>query len=431
MAKRKVNNTKTKSNKKKNTTQRANKNKVVGIVLLVLIISFLIYSLYEIISLVAKPTDTFIIENGSISSEESVTGYVIREENVVKGTNYKNGMVQIKTEGEKVAKEENIFRYYGTNEENIKQKIAETNEKIQEAISGQNQLWTSDIAAIDSQIENKIDGINEENEIQKIKEHKKDIDTYITKKSKIAGDLSQAGSYINSLIQEKEKYDEELKKNSEYVTAPMSGVVSYRIDNLEEVLTPNNFEKIDKKFLEDLELKTGQIVSSNSQAGKIINNYECYIATIMNSKEAKDAEVGDKVTLRLSTQDNVTASIEYKNEIENYVVLVLKINECVEKLIDYRKVSLDVIWWEYEGLKVAKSAIIYDNGLSYIVRNRGGYLSKILVKIRKEGENYCIIRNYDSSELKELGFTTSEINNMRQVSIYDEIVLNPDLKSIE
>lgn len=431
MAKRKVNNTKTKSNKKKNTTQRANKNKVVGIVLLVLIISFLIYSLYEIISLVAEPTDTFIIENGSISSEESVTGYVIREETVVKGTNYKNGMVQIKTEGEKVAKEENIFRYYGTNEENIKQKIAETNEKIQEAISGQNQLWTSDIAAIDSQIENKIDGINEENEIQKIKEHKKDIDTYITKKSKIAGDLSQAGSYINSLIQEKEKYDEELKKNSEYVTAPMSGVVSYRIDNLEEVLTPNNFEKIDKKFLEDLELKTGQIVSSNSQAGKIINNYECYIATIMNSKEAKEAEVGDKVTLRLSTQDNVTASIEYKNEIENYVVLVLKINECVEKLIDYRKVSLDVIWWEYEGLKVAKSAIIYDNGLSYIVRNRGGYLSKILVKIREEGENYCIIRNYDSSELKELGFTTSEINNMRQVSIYDEIVLNPDLKSIE
>lgn len=431
MVKRKVNNNKTKNGKKKNTTQRANKNKIIGIILLVLIIAFLIYSLYEIISLVAEPTDTFIIENGTISSEESVTGYVIREETVVKGTNYKNGMVQIKTEGEKAAKGENVFRYYGINEENIKQKIAETNEKIQEAISGQNQLWTSDIDAIDNQIENKIDGINEENEIQKIKEYKKDIDTYITKKSKIAGDLSQAGSYINSLIQEKEKYDEELKKNSEYVTAPMSGVVSYRIDNLEEVLTPNNFEKIDKEFLEDLKLKTGQIVSSNSEAGKIINNYECYIATIMNSKEAKESEIGDKVTLRLSTQDNVTASIEYKNEIENYVVLVLKINECVEKLIDYRKVSLDVIWWEYEGLKVAKSAIIYDNGLSYIVRNRGGYLSKILVKIRKEGENYCIIRNYDSSELKELGFTTTEINNMRQVTIYDEIVLNPDLKSIE
>ena len=78
-----------------------------------------------------------------------------------------------------------------------------------------------------------------------------------------------------------------------------------------------------------------------------------------------------------------------------------------------------------------KSGIIYDNGLSYIVRNRGGYLTKILVKIRKEGENYCIVSNYDSEELKELGFTTSQINNMRQVTIYDEIVLNPDLKNVE
>lgn len=431
MAKKKIEDNKKKKNNTKNSKKKINKSKITGLILLVLIVSFLVYATYEIIKLVAVPTNTFIIENGSISSEESVIGYVIREERTVKGANYKNGMVQIKTEGEKVAKGENIFRYYGAKEEDIKQKIAEINENIQKAISGQTQFLTSDINAIDNQIANKIEGISEENEIQKIREHKKDIDTYITKKSKIAGDLSQAGSYINQLIQEKNKYDEELKKNSEYVTAPMSGVVSYRIDNLEEVLTPNNFENLDKEFLEELGLKTGQIVSSNSEMGKIINNYECYIATIMESKEAKESQVGDKVTLRLSTQENITATIEYKKEKDNYVLLILKINNCVEKLIDYRKISIDVIWWEYGGLKVPKSAIIYDNGLSYIVRNRGGYLSKILVKISKEGENYCIISNYDSKELKELGFTTAEINNMKQVTIYDEIVLNPDLKSLE
>ena len=431
MAKKKIEDNKKRKNNTKNSKKKINKSKITGLILLVLIVSFLVYATYEIIKLVAVPTNTFIIENGSISSEESVIGYVIREERTVKGANYKNGMVQIKTEGEKVAKGENIFRYYGAKEEDIKQKIAEINENIQKAISGQTQFLTSDINAIDNQIANKIEGISEENEIQKIREHKKDIDTYITKKSKIAGDLSQAGSYINQLIQEKNKYDEELKKNSEYVTAPMSGVVSYRIDNLEEVLTPNNFENLDKEFLEELGLKTGQIVSSNSEMGKIINNYECYIATIMESKEAKESQIGNKVTLRLSTQENITATIEYKKEKDNYVLLILKINNCVEKLIDYRKISIDVIWWEYGGLKVPKSAIIYDNGLSYIVRNRGGYLSKILVKISKEGENYCIISNYDSKELKELGFTTAEINNIKQVTIYDEIVLNPDLKSLE
>ena len=144
------------SKKKKNNAKKVNKNKVLGIILLVLIISFLVYALYEIISLVAVPTNTFIIENGSISSEESVTGYVIREEKIVKGTNYKNGMVQIKAEGEKVAKGENVFRYYGANEEDIKQKIAETNEKIQKAISGNTQILSGDINALDSQIDSKI-----------------------------------------------------------------------------------------------------------------------------------------------------------------------------------------------------------------------------------------------------------------------------------
>lgn len=424
----------TKKTKKKHSkkTQKSNgQNKLLGIIILILIVAFLVFIAYKIVKLIAVPTDTFIIENGSISSEESVTGYVIRDEKIVKGQNYKNGMSQIKTEGEKVAKGENIFRYYGKDEESIKQKITEINEQIQKAISGNTQKFPADISALDNQIQNKIDGINEENDIQKIKEYKRDIDTYITKKSKIAGDLSQAGTYINGLIQEKNKYDAELQKNSEYVVAPMSGVVSYRIDNLEEVLTPIKFESINKKFLDDLNLKTGQIVSSSLEMGKIINNYECYIATVMNSKEAKEAEEGDKIKLRLATQDVVTATIAYKTIQENDVILVFKITECVEKMIDYRKVSFDVIWWEYEGLKVPKSAIIYDNSLSYIVRNRGGYLNKILIKILKEGENYCIVDNYSAKELQELGYSTAEINNIRKITIYDEIVLNPDLSKVE
>lgn len=71
----------------------------------------------------------------------------------------------------------------------------------------------------------------------------------------------------------------------------MSGVVSYRVDNLEEVLTINNFENLNKEMLENLNLKTGQVVATSNEYGKIINNYECYIATILKSKEAKEATI--------------------------------------------------------------------------------------------------------------------------------------------
>ena len=304
-------------------------------------------------------------------------GYVIRDEKIAEGKNYSNGMIKIKSEGEKVAKGSQIFRYATQNEEEIKSKIDDLNEKIQEAMLGQNNLLPGDIKAIDNQIESKIDGLKSKNDLQEIKEYKNDINTYITKKAKIAGDLSQSGSYINGLIVEKEKYQNELMQNCEYVIAPISGVVSYRVDGLEETFTINNFESLNKNMLEDLKLQTGQIVTTSNEKGKIINNYECYIATILDSDEAKEAKINKKVTLRLSTQDEIEATISHIDIQEDKTVLIVfKISDCVEDLIDYRKITFDVIWWRYEGLKVPKSSIYYDNGLSYVVRNRGGYQDK-------------------------------------------------------
>ena len=155
---------------------------------------------------------------------------------------------------------------------------------------GQTNLFPADVKAIEGQIENKLEGLNKKNNIQEIAENKKDINTYITKKSKIAGELSQSGSYISDLLKQREQYEAQLQENSEYVKAPESGVVSYRVDNLEETLTPNNFENLNKELLNNLNLKTGQIVATSSEMGKVINNYECYIATIVKSQEAKDAE---------------------------------------------------------------------------------------------------------------------------------------------
>ncbi|MDE5830386.1 MAG: hypothetical protein K2H53_01520 [Clostridia bacterium] len=58
------------------------------------------------------------------------TGYIVREESVLSGENYKNGLAQIKAEGTKVSKGENVFRYYSSNEEALKEKIAKLDVEI-------------------------------------------------------------------------------------------------------------------------------------------------------------------------------------------------------------------------------------------------------------------------------------------------------------
>ena len=120
------------------------------LIILAVIIFYVIYTVYN---LAIKPTDTFIVENGKISLEETVQGYILRDETVLKGENYKNGLVQIKSEGEKVAKGEAIFRYYTAGESDLVKKIQELDVKIQEAWENENNFFSSDIKLIEQQIE--------------------------------------------------------------------------------------------------------------------------------------------------------------------------------------------------------------------------------------------------------------------------------------
>lgn len=413
----------------KKTITKLQKKKIIKYTVLLLIIAYIIYTIYL---LIRQPTNIFTIEEGTLYQEETDVGYVIRKETVVKGNNYKNGMEQIKAEGEKVAKDEKIFRYYSTNEETLKQKITELDSQIQDAMAQDTNVFTADMKSLEDQIDEKLKEINKITDVTTLTEYQKEIDNLITKKAKIAGDLSPKGSYLNGLIEKRKEYESKLNSGAEYVTAPMSGIVSYKVDGLEETLTPDNFGNISKEFLEDLNLKTGKIVATSEEAGKVIDNFCCYIATITSSEEAKQAEVGNRVKVRLSNNVEVPAKINSKIKEENdEYIIILELNEQIEELINYRKITFDLIWWDKTGLKVPNQAIVNNDGLNYVVRNRAGYLSKILVNVIKQGENYSIVKPYDTEELKELGLTNEEISSYKKISLYDEIILNPDLSKVQ
>ena len=416
---------KTKVNKK-NTGNKSIRIKriIVTSIMLVAVLIYVIYSLYKLIS---QPTDVFMVEEGKVSEEMLVEGYIIREETVVKGENYKNGMVTIKNEGEKVAKNDIIFRYYSANEEQLTNKIEELDTKINEAKSTDNSiLYTSDIKVIEKDIDSKIYSIHNTNNIQKINEYKDDINKLITKKMNIIGKASPANSYIKKLIDERNQYVTKLNSDSESIKSPMSGMVSYKVDGLESVLTTSNFGAYTREFFDKLNLKTGQVIATNNECGKVVNNYKCNIATILEKDELQGLEQEDTIYLRLSNGDEIPATVEYLiNKEDNDVLLILKIEKDVEELINYRKISFDLIFWSYSGLKVPNTSIIEENGKSYVIRNRAGYLDKILVKVKRKNDTYSIVTNYSSEELKELGYTSTEIRNIRKITLYDEILANP------
>ena len=408
------------------------------IIIYIAIFLVVIYVIYTIYLLIKQPTDIFTLEEGTLYSEETDIGYVIRDEIVVQGENYKNGMEKIKSEGEKVAVNEAVFRYYTKNEESLKEKIAELDTKIQEAMQNktetENGLLQGDMLSLETQIDQKLLEISSIHDTTKLEEYKKEISELVTKKANIAGDSSPQGSYLKELIEERKNYENELNSGAEYVNSSKSGVVSYKVDGLEDVLKPTEecFSTLTKAYLENLDLKTGKIVPTSEESGKIIDNTYCYIATISSSEEAKNAIVGDKIRGRLPSGSEVSAEITYiLEENDNDRLFILKIEKGVEELISYRKISFDLIWWSETGLKVPNQAIVKENDLAYVVRNRAGYLNKLLVKVKREGEKYSIVEPYDTDELKKLGFSNEDIISYRKITLYDEVIINPDLTKVE
>ena len=394
--------------------------KIIVILSALVIIAYIIWAIYL---LIFHTADTYIISQGTISQEDETVGYIIRNEVVQKSEKYSNGIYAIASEGQRVAINEPIFRYYSDSEKEVTDEINQLNYKIQDLLEQDKSVTSADIKAIENQIDEKIENINILNNYQEMNEYKKNIDTLISKKIKFIGDVTE-NKEIKELVKQRNSLENKLKNGSEYQKAQKSGIVSYRVDGLEEKLSPDKFNIINEQYLDNLEIKTGQIISASNDCGKIIDNFKCYIAVTMNSKEAMEAKVNDKVKIRISNDEEDDAKIIQINEESGKRTIIFQLSKMSEVLINHRKIDIDVIWWDASGLKVPNQVLTQENQLYYVTRNKAGVQTKLLVKVKIQTDKYSIIESYKNDELRELGYSEQDIKKYKKISNYDEVMMN-------
>ena len=121
---------------------RASQNLI--FVLISLFIILFIYFIVSIVQLFQKPASTVMIKKGELINYEEVVGYVIRNEEIVDTSDY-DGMIKSEVkDATRVAKGSPIITYVSKSEEQIMDKIAKLDEKIDKAVESQQTIFTSD-----------------------------------------------------------------------------------------------------------------------------------------------------------------------------------------------------------------------------------------------------------------------------------------------
>lgn len=399
-----------------------------GAVLLIasIIIFFIIFNyIPKIIKLFSQPAQNFTVSVGKIVDEEYTKALIVRNENIL--TNGEKRIEKDKQEGQKVRKGERIGRYYADNEKKILEEIANIDKEIEKVLAENNQkIESPESTILDKKIEALISEINGINKQEKITKITKEVNEEILKKAKTSGELSKEGNKLKKLIDQKTKLENNLNSNTNIITATEAGNVSYKIDGYEGKLKTDNFDYLTKDVISEVDIKSGNIVSTVENNVKIVDGFKTYLVCTLENKNTKDRKVGDTVGIRIGSHEEIDGEIVYMKKIsEEENILVFKVDRLYDVLSQYRKVNISIVWWSQEGLKINNNALVKaQNGLYFAKKDKGGYSEIIPVKVIRKTDEYSLIESYTKADYEKAGI---KMDYAPSVVEYDEISISPKI----
>lgn len=417
---------------------KARKNQTAIYVVLSIILIVIIYSFIQLVRFLKQPTNSTLVRNGELINSEEFVGYIIREEEIIDTSSYIGVPSIVITDENRVAKGGTIISYVSNEQEKIIEKISELDSKIQEAMENKPKIYSVDVKNLESDIQNNISQmLLKKSDVYEVSEYKNAINESIEKKAKIVGDLSPVGSKIKELISERMKYEIELNKSNQELKAEKAGLVSYRVDNYENILTPNSFSALSISELEKIKINVGQVVPINTNKLKIVNNFQCYIAVPMEAEKSEELNLNSTVKLRFGNtgEEYIKSTVEYISaEEDNQKLVIFKVPTNTEALTKYRKINLEIIWWNDAGLKIPNEAIKYVTiknpqtnkdiaTIPTLTILESTYQEEAWVKVIRSTDKFSIVENYTDEELIEMGLTEDLISGRTEIKMYDEILV--------
>lgn len=373
--------------------------KFVRIFSIILFVFFAFYLLYQAISFnnSAYKTQTAILQSVEAGIDTDV--FIVRDEKCLNKINSDKVTVSMVDDGERVAENEIIAACFDSQQEADDFKKLDLYKKELSrylTLSSQEKINISDIATFDNDtntlFEKYIKGVNSDD----FSLATECVNEFCEKLTSRQAGMGQEVNLKKTIDQINAKIYKLGKVNPKYIYSDSTGYYVNGVDGFENQIKYQDVLNITPKQIKDAMKNNNK--SSNSYAGKIINNFNWYMVCVVTAKDVQDLEVGDGVTVQFKN----SASLEERVEIaainmqdNDNVALVLRCNNVTTSLFSFRCEKVKIVTEKLEGYKINKDAVRTVNGQNGVYVLRGKIINFRNIDIIYTASDYVLVMTYD------------------------------------
>lgn len=331
---------------------------------------------------------------GQVTDSLSVTGWVVRQETPLPDTS--GTLLRQVQEGEKVHAGQTVAMAYASKSAlEVVSQLEDTELKLQQLQFARSSFLDSDAALkVDSDISDSILRLHiatADGDYATATQEMSAMKTAVLKRSYSYESLEQIDQAIAQTRSDISSLQNQLSGAASVKTA-VAGVYSGSTDGSEEALTPDFLTDVTPARLDAL--STGSAVKS---AGKIITDNTWYFAANIPAQQARELQVGQEVTLRLSKglqQDTPAYVQSISAEEDGQVAVVLSCTRYISQVTLLRHQQGEILLREYKGLRVPSAALRMDEeGSLQLFCRLGAYVYSKPVDLVYRGDGFCLVRS--------------------------------------
>lgn len=399
--------------------------KVLAVLAAVIIV---IYFAAEMYSLTSRTYATQTVYEQTVLETVDAKMYIIRDE-VLLTTSASGVTVPLADNAERVSKGSTIAAVFPSeaSAENYVEAQALSNKlKTYQKIDNQLRLSNVDLEKLNDEIKKEFVSLIDaayDNDFSSLSEDKLSFSEKLSSKQISLDEEVDCSSQIAEL-QNEISVLESSSTPTEIITAEASGYYVSKIDGHENVLTCADIDSLTAEALEDA-FDAKKSKEPDGSIGKIIDGYNWYIATVIDS--AKAAEISGNKTVDLifsdSGEETVSTYVYSVKAVDSDSSLIIfRCNLMNEDLTGLRIVDGKIVINDYTGFKVSRDAVKLDeNGNSGVYIRRGNVVNFRSLNIIYSEDDFVIASKPSEDSGIELEYT--------HVKLYDEVIISgKDLK---